>query len=115
MEESKQNTFLDHLPSHIHYLLHWEQQTPDRTYLIQPLPTGEVKSYTWKQVADQVRRMAAYIQSLDLAVPSQIAIYGKNSAHWIMADLAIWMAGHISVPLYTTLNAEGTQYVIENS
>lgn len=108
-------TQLDNLPSHIHYLLHWEKQTPDRDYLIQPFPNGEVKSYTWKQIADQVRRMAAYIQSLDLTVPSQIAIYGKNSAHWIMADLAIWMAGHVSVPLYTTLNAEGTQYVLEHS
>lgn len=115
MEDLKQSANLDNLPSHIHYLLHWEKQTPDRDYLIQPLPTGEVKKYTWKQIADQVRRMAAYIQSLNLAVPSQIAIYGKNSAHWIMADLAIWMAGHVSVPLYTTLNAEGTQYVLEHS
>lgn len=112
MEDFKQ---LDNFNSHIDYLLHWEKNSPDRDYLIQPLPNGQLKTYSWKQVADQVRRMAAYIQSLNLAVPSQIAIYGKNSAHWIMADLAIWMAGHVSVPLYTTLNAECTKYVLEHS
>lgn len=115
MDEVKKSDQIDGLASHIHYLFHWEQKTPERHYLIQPLPTGEVISYTWREVGQQVRRMAAYIQSLNLPVPSQIAIYGKNSAHWIMADLAIWMAGHISVPLYTTLNAEGTKYVIEHS
>lgn len=115
MEERNQTNQLESLDSHIHYLLHWEKETPDRNYLIQPLPNGDVVNYTWREVGQQVRKMANYIQSLNLPVPSQIAIYGKNSAHWIMADLAIWMAGHISVPLYTTLNAEGTQYVLEHS
>jgi long-subunit acyl-CoA synthetase (AMP-forming) len=31
---------------------------------------------------------------------ARIGILGKNSAGWIMADLAIWMAGYVSVPLY---------------
>ncbi|NHB58249.1 AMP-binding protein [Acinetobacter sp. 194] len=115
MEAIKNSQQFEYLPTHIHYLLHWEKTSPTKTYLVQPLPNGEVKSYTWQEVADQVRRMAAYIQTLELEKPSQIAIFGKNSAHWIMADLAIWMAGHISVPLYTTLNAEGTEYVLEHS
>lgn len=103
------------LSTHIHYLLHWEKTTPDKIYLVQPLPSGEVISFTWKEVADQVRRMAAYLTSLNMSAKSQIAILGKNTAHWIMADLAIWMSGHISVPLYTTLNAEGTQYILDHS
>ena len=115
MDELKQSQQSDNLSTHIHYLLHWEQNAPNRNYLIQPLPNGQVVSYTWHEVGQQVRRMATYIKSLNLPEPSQIAIYGKNSAHWIMADLAIWMAGHISVPLYTTLNAEGTKYVLEHS
>ncbi len=32
-----------------------------------------------------------------------------------MADLAIWMAGHVSVPLYSTLNAEGARHVLIHS
>lgn len=101
--------------THLHYLLHWEQKQPNKTYLVQPLSDGSVVEYTWGEVARQVRLMASYLQSLNFPAHSRIAIYGKNSAHWIIADLAIWLAGHVSVPLYTTLNAEGAAYVLEHS
>lgn len=32
-----------------------------------------------------------------------------------MADLAIWMAGHIAVPIYPTLSAEGVRYILGHS
>ncbi|WP_156503985.1 AMP-binding protein, partial [Oleiphilus sp. HI0066] len=35
--------------------------------------------------------------------------------HWIMSDLAIWMAGHVTVPLYPTLNADTVSYILEHS
>ena len=34
---------------------------------------------------------------------TKIGILSKNCAWWIMSDLAIWMAGYVSVPLYPTL------------
>ena len=101
--------------SHVHGLLHWEKNLPNKMALVQPLVSGQVISYTWADVANQVRCMATYLLSLNLPQGTSIAIYGKNSAHWIMADLAIWMAGHVSVPLYPTLNVEGATYVLEHS
>lgn len=101
--------------SHVHGLLHWEKKLPNKMALVQPLVSGQVISYTWADVANQVRCMATYLLSLNLPQGTSIAIYGKNSAHWIMADLAIWMAGHVSVPLYPTLNVEGATYVLEHS
>ncbi len=95
--------------------LHWEAAQAKTVYFTQPFPDGSVVEYTWAEVGDQARRMASYLLSLDLPAGSHIALLGKNSAHWIMADLAIWMAGHVSVPLYPTLNAETTQYVLEHS
>ena len=44
--------------------------------------------------------MAAHLQCLGLRPGSRIALFSKNTAHWLMADLAIWMAGYVSVPLY---------------
>ena len=32
-----------------------------------------------------------------------------------MADLAIWLTGHVSVPVYPTLTAETTKYTLEHS
>ena len=97
-----------------HCLVYWEQKTPNNVYLTQPMGNGVVKEYTWKQVGDEVRRMAAYLKSLDLPPKSNIALLGRNSAHWIMADLAIWLAGHVSVPMYPTLNAEIAEYILEH-
>jgi long-chain acyl-CoA synthetase len=115
MTRSKPKKPHDLNETHLHCLLYWEKHQPQKNYFVQPLPSGEVVRYTWRQVADQVRRMAAHLISLNLPARSQIAIFGKNSAHWIMADLAIWMAGHVSVPLYTTLNVEGATHVLTHS
>lgn len=115
MDHLKQTEPNQFLATHVHYLLHWEKSSPNKDYLIQPLSNGDVISYTWREVGEQVRRMTHYLKSLNLADKSKIAIYGKNSAHWIMADLAIWMAGHVSVPLYSTLNVEGALHVLNHS
>ncbi|WP_231871227.1 AMP-binding protein, partial [Halioglobus sp. HI00S01] len=39
----------------------------------------------------------------------------KNCAHFIIAELAIWMAGHCTVALYPTLNAETVNYILDHS
>lgn len=102
-------------PTLLHAFRHWEANTPDSVYMTQPFPDGRVVDYTWREVGSQARRMAAYLQSLDLPDKSHIAIVGKNSTHWIMTDLAIWMAGHVSVPLYPTINAETARHVCDHS
>lgn len=95
-------------------LEHWARTTPDRAYLIQPLPNGSVVEYSWSRVWNEARRMAAHLHSLDLTAGSTIAIYGKNCAHWIMADLAIWMSGHVSVPLYPSASSSTADYVLRH-
>jgi long-chain acyl-CoA synthetase len=96
-------------------LYHWEKTTPDRVALTQPLGGGPVRDYTWRELAEQTRRMAAHIQSLGLPPGSRIALLSKNTAHWLMTDFAIWMAGHISVPLYPTLAAGTIRQILEHS
>src|SRR5690554_4869295 len=91
-----------------------EKQHPERRYLIQPQAGGQVEELTWGQVGEQARRAAAWLRQLDLAPGSNIAIISKNCAHWIIADLAIWMAGHISVPLYPNRPAESVRQILEH-
>lgn len=95
-------------------LLHWEHAQPDAVFMSQPHAEG-VTSYTWKETASQVRRIAAYLESLSFPKGSRIALLGKNSAHWMMADLAIWMAGHVSVPVYPSLNPQTFSYILKHS
>jgi len=92
-----------------------EQLHPDKTYLVQPVTGGAVQEFSWAQVGAQARRAASYLLSLDLPPQSHIALISKNCAHWIVADLAIWMAGHVSVPLYPNLTAESVRQILEHS
>jgi long-subunit acyl-CoA synthetase (AMP-forming) len=96
-------------------LYHWEKTRPDAVHFTQPIGGGEVRDYTWREIMREVRAMAAHLVSRNLPAKSQIALLGKNSAHWIMADWAIWMAGHVTVPLYPLTNAETVRYVLEHS
>ncbi len=96
-------------------LYHWERTAPDRVVLTQPIPGGTVRDYTWREVMDQSRRMAAHLKGLGFEPGSRIALMAKNSAHWLMADFAIWMAGFVSVPLYPTLAAGTIRQILEHS
>ena len=96
-------------------LYHWERSAPGRVILSQPQGSGVVRDFTWAQVLDETRRMAAHLQSLGFAPGSRIAILSKNCAHWLMADFAIWMAGFVSVPLYPTLAAGTVRQILEHS
>lgn len=96
-------------------LYYHEQQRADTRWMTQPSGNGQVSTLTWGQAADQIRRMAAHLSALNLPEKSQIALVGKNSAHWVLADLAIWMAGHVTVPLYPTLAPETVRYILEHS
>lgn len=96
-------------------LYHWEQTAPNRVALTQPMGGDMVQDFTWAQVADQARRMAAHLQAQGWAPGSKIAILSKNCAWWMMSDLAIWMAGHVSVPLYPTLAPETIRQILEHS
>lgn len=92
-----------------------ERHHPDKTYLVQPHDGGAVESITWAQAGEQARRAAAWLTQLNLPPRSNIAIISKNCAHWIITDLAIWMAGHVSVPLYPNLTAETVRQVLEHA
>ena len=96
-------------------LYFWERTAPDRVALTQPAGDGSVRDYTWGEVLDQSRRMAAHLQSLGLRRGDRIAIFSKNTAHWLMSDFAIWLSGGVSVPLYPTLAPETVRQILEHS
>jgi long-subunit acyl-CoA synthetase (AMP-forming) len=95
----------------------WEKEAPDRIYFTQPLGGGDanLKTWTFRQAVQEARRMATYLKGLGLPPKSQIALCSKNCAHWIMADLAIWMAGHVSVPLFPNLTPDTIRFILEHS
>ena len=96
-------------------LYRWEQERADQVFLTQPMGAGQVLDITWREAADQARRIATWLKAQGWPEGSRVAIIGKNSSHWILADLAILMAGHVSVPIYPTFNGEALSYILTHS
>ena len=102
------------------------EKYPDERFMTQPGVGGAgegegnnnnntVKYWTFKEALVEAKKVAAYLDSLDLPPKSQIAICSKNCSWWILADLAIWMSGHVSVPVYPTLTGDTVRYILEHS
>jgi long-chain acyl-CoA synthetase len=100
--------------SPIEMMYHWESETPDKVFLRQP--TNLVwKEFTWREVASQVRRIAQFISSKGYPAGSRIAIWSSNSKDWVIADLAIMLSGHISIPIYPGQDVTSANYILEHS
>jgi long-subunit acyl-CoA synthetase (AMP-forming) len=97
------------------YVLEHAARHPDRVLLTQPVGGGRVVDLTWAQVLDEARRMAAHLQSLGLPRGARIAMLSKNCAHFIVADLAVWLAGCTTVAIFPTETASTVRYVLEHS
>ena len=97
------------------YVFDHEASQPETVYLTQPTGGGQVVDYTWGQVVDQARRMAAHLRAQGFEPGARIAILSKNCAHFIMAELAIWMAGGTTVAIFPTETADTIRFVLEHS
>ncbi len=99
----------------LEYLYQWERECPESIFLTQPAAGGVVRDISWGETASEVRRMASWLRAQGWPEGSRVAILGKNSAHWVLADLAIMLAGYVSVPSYSTFDAEALRYILEHS
>jgi long-subunit acyl-CoA synthetase (AMP-forming) len=99
---------LDHVQDH-------EIQRADQVYLTQPLGQGQVRAYTWRETLDEARRMAQHLQSQGFKQGTRIGLITKNCAHFIMAELAIWLAGGTTVALFPTESADNIRFVLAHS
>ncbi|WP_062469635.1 AMP-binding protein [Variovorax boronicumulans] len=91
------------------------QERPDQRYLTQPLGGGQERHFTWAQASEEARRMAAHLASFGWEPGSRVAIMSKNCAWWFLADFAIMLAGHVSVPIYPSLTGASVRHVLEHS
>ena len=82
----------------------WEKKLKNKPFLKQPF--GNLwENYSWDQVGNMARKLSTGLKSIGLPEKSHIGLVSKNCREWIIADLAISMAGHISVPFFPTLKS----------
>ena len=63
------------------------------------------RSFTFSELRDEVRRVAAAMAGLGVDAHDRVAIWSPNTWHWVVACLATHYAGAVVVPLNTRYTA----------
>ena len=95
-------------------LLKWSRERADKVWLVQPRG-AETLTWTWKQVEAEARRMAGALIAMGLQRGDRVAISGRNTAHWFLADMACGFAGLVSVGLYPKQSPDAVTFILEHS
>ena len=97
------------------YVYDHEATIPQHVYLTQPLGGGQTREYTWAQVMNEARRIAAHLRSLGLQPGDRVGMLTKNCAHFFIAELAIWIGGFTTVAIFPTEGEATIRFVMEHS
>ena len=74
----------------------------------------------WRPISSQdfvatVGGVVSALRSWGIAKGDRVAILGENRHEWVVADMACLLLGAVVVPIYTTLTAEQTAYILKDS
>ncbi|WP_175622136.1 AMP-dependent synthetase/ligase [Chryseobacterium schmidteae] len=73
------------------------------------------KELSWKKFGEIVFKTANALKDSGVEENDKVAIYADNSAEWMIFDLAAMSIGAITVPIYSTNNAEQAEFILQDS
>jgi long-chain acyl-CoA synthetase len=76
---------------------------------------GVWHTLTWRQADQAMREIAAGLCSLGLTRGDRVAVLCQTRLEWVLCDVAIAMAGLVSVPIYPSTTAEQCAFLIADS
>ncbi|MDH6250445.1 long-chain acyl-CoA synthetase [Chryseobacterium sp. H1D6B] len=73
------------------------------------------KELSWKKFSEMIFKTANALKNAGIQENDKVAIYSDNSAEWMIFDLASMALGAVTVPIYSTNNAEQAEYILNDS
>jgi long-chain acyl-CoA synthetase len=101
-------------PSIIDCFCKYELEKPSALFLAEPV-NGVYQSFSWESAGAEIRKMVTVLEHKGLKKGDKVAILSKNCAFWVMADLAILMAGCVPVPLYPNSTPQSLNQILIHS
>ncbi len=71
------------------------------------------KTYTWEQTEKNIVKLSKVIKE-NIKESDRCLLVSENRPEWFVSDLAIMLAGGITVPAYTTYTEDDYKYLIED-
>jgi long-chain acyl-CoA synthetase len=76
---------------------------------------GAWRTLTWAEWGERARALAAGLVRLGVGRGDRVAILARTRLEWAVADVAIAMAGAVSVPIYPSLTREHVAHILADS
>lgn len=73
------------------------------------------KELSWGKFSEIIFKAANALKNAGIRENDKVAIYSDNSSEWMIFDLAAMAIGAVTVPIYSTNNAEQAEYIIRDS
>jgi len=89
-----------------------EKQDPKSVFL-QWLNPNDKKKFTWEETKINIFKLSKIIKE-NVKEGDRCLLVSENRPEWFISDLAIMLAGAITVPAYTTYTEEDYKYLIED-
>ncbi|MCB0918205.1 MAG: long-chain fatty acid--CoA ligase [Actinobacteria bacterium] len=80
-----------------------------------PTADGGWRSFTWNQVIDEATEVAAGLIALGIEPEQRVAIASNTRLEWIIADMAIMLAGAATTTVYPSTGAEDVGFILGDS
>ena len=76
---------------------------------------GGCSSFSSQEFFEAVRAISLGLTALGLRRGDRVAIISDSRPEWVMTDLAVLSAGGVTVPVYPTLSASQTRFILKES
>jgi long-chain acyl-CoA synthetase len=73
------------------------------------------ESVSWAQTDARVRRLAAGLMALGIESEQRVALASSTRYEWVVADLAVMLAGAATTTIYPTTSAVDVTYIVSDS
>ncbi len=93
----------------------WARRAPERIALRYLRPDGEVRDWTYDQLARASRRLANAFRAHGLARGDRVAVLLPQTPETLLTHLAAYRLGAVVVPLFTLFGEDGLRFRLADS
>lgn len=96
-------------------LTFWAERQPDHPVLVWDPPGGPIREWTYRQLHDDVWRVAAGLTGRGIAKGDRVLVHADNSPEFVIAWLACAVAGAVAVTTNTRSVAAEVRFFIDKA
>ncbi|MDC0875671.1 long-chain fatty acid--CoA ligase [Candidatus Pelagibacter sp.] len=104
---------LDNLNNLIELFADQANKQNKKSIFLQWLNPSSKKKYTWEETEKNILKLSKVVRE-NIKEGDRCLLVSENRPEWFVSDLAIMLAGGITVPAYTTYTEDDYKYLIED-